>query len=161
MRFPMLGGMFWRAVAVTLVLCRFICSAAAHNVPSQLPDPLSSAEAWNVIEGSASNIDKLLDENLLRDITFQIANTDSSLRYLGAHSDQPAIASLTVQMLADGSNLIGAIREAKQTVENIKSEWQAYRKRLAELETFYQPELLHAAVYICPMHPLDRHLNAN
>lgn len=131
----------------------FCAVVAGHNIPSQLPDPQSTGEAWNVLEGSASNIDNLLAENLLRDVTFQIANCDGSLKYLGSHSEK--VQLLTRRMLADGSDLIGAIRDPKSSPEGIKSQWKQYRKELGELEGFYQPELLHAEVFICPMHPLD------
>ena len=29
---------------------------------------------------------------------------------------------------------------------------------MAELESHYPPETVHTAIFICPMHPLDRHL---
>jgi len=135
--------------------------AAGHNIPSQLPDPQSPGEAWNVIEASAANIDQLLAENLLRDVTFQIANSDGSLKYLGSHSDESRVQSLTRQMLADGSDLIGEIRDPKSSPDSVRSDWQKYRKELGELEKFYQPELLRTEVFICPMHPLDRHLKAD
>jgi hypothetical protein len=135
--------------------------ALGHNVPSQLPDPLSADEAWNVLEASAANIDTLLQANLLRDITFQIANSDSSLRYLAAHSDQSRVRELTGKMLADGSDLIGAIRNPKTPIDQIQSRWAAYRGELKALESQYPPELLKAQIYICPMHPADRHLKAD
>lgn len=151
--------MWFRLFAILLLIS---ATASAHNVPSQLPDPQSTAEAWNVIEGSAANIDRLLDANLLRDITFQIANTDSSLRYLIAHPNDAKnpqrAADLCRQMLSDGSDLIGSIREKNPSAEKIESPWQNYRQKLSELESNYTTELLHSDIFICPMHPLDRHL---
>jgi hypothetical protein len=148
---------------IRLLACVMLLGAGvlAHNVPSQLPDPTSADEAWNVLESSAANIDTLLDANLLRDITFQIANSDGSLRYLGNHSDQPAVRELTGKMLADGSDLIAAIRDQRTPIERIRSQWIAWRAELKDLESRYPPELLKAQVYICPMHPLDRHLKAD
>ncbi len=140
-------------------------TALAHDVPSQLPDPQSAAEAWNVIEGSAANIDRLIDANLLRDVTFQIANTDSSLRYLIAHpgdaADPQKVKDLSQKLLNDGSDLIGIIRDKSTNNEKVGEKWHVYRQRLAQLEAGYSRELLQSAVYICPMHPLDRHLSAD
>jgi hypothetical protein len=148
-----------------LILSVFVSSVAlGHDVPSQLPDPTSTAEAWNVVQGSAANIDRLLDENLLRDITFQIANTDSSLRYLAAHSGDAAnpreVRDLILQLLAAGSDLIASIRDTTSTIDKIRPLWLSYRKKLAAMESNYTADLLHSDIYICPMHPLDRHLKA-
>jgi hypothetical protein len=142
------------------------CAAWGHDVPSRLPDPLSVSEAWNVLEGSKSNIDTLLAGNLLRDVMFQIANSDRSLRYLAirskdaASSNQARIGKLCEELLTDGSDLIAAIRDPKPQVEHVKSRWAEYREKLARLESEYPPATLQSAVYICPMHPLDRHSSA-
>jgi hypothetical protein len=113
-----------RGLVIVVLFCSIV---AAHNIPSQLPEPLSSEEAWNVLHGSASNIDTLLDASLLRDITFQIANSDGSLRYLGAHSNREKVRDLTKQLLADGSDLIAAIRDQKTPIEKIQSQWWGRR----------------------------------
>jgi hypothetical protein len=153
-------------VCFLIVACS-CCAAVAHDVPSRLPDPLSVPEAWNVLEGSKSNIDTLVAGNLLRDMMYQIANSDRSLRFLAIDSkrlvqpDRTRVAELCQDLLRDGSDLIACIRDPNPPVDNIKSRWSDYRKKLTELESMYPPATLQAAVYICPMHPLDRHLNAN
>ncbi len=119
-----------------------------------------------MLEGSKSNIDTLVAGNLLRDVMFQVANSDGALRYLAMHSkdsapsDQARIKKLCRELLSDGSDLIAAIRDPKPQIENVKSRWADYRKKLAELESEYPQAMLQSAVYICPMHPLDRHLGA-
>ena len=39
-----------------------------------------------------------------------------------------------------------------------RGKWDEYVKLLKELEGLYPPETIAAQVYICPMHPKDRHL---
>ena len=158
-----LGASMLKSVCFLVVTCT-CCAAAAHDVPSRLPDPLSVAEAWNVLEGSKANVDVLVAGNLLRDMMYQIANSDRSLRYLAVHASDLAepertrVPKLCEELLSAGSDIIAAIRDPKQA-ENVKSRWADYRKKLGELESAYPPATLRAAVYICPMHPLDRHLS--
>jgi hypothetical protein len=127
----------------------------AHNVPVQLPEPKSAAEAWNVIEESAANVDKLFDEGLARDITFQLANSATALKWLGAHGDVRDRTDHLVTMAAD---MIRAIQSKSEPLQTTKQSWQSYRANLAKLEQRFPAETIHSAVYICPMHPLDRHL---
>jgi hypothetical protein len=150
------------------LLSVFICvhlwligNLQAHNIPSQLPPPLSDGEAWNVLEESAGNIDKLLDANLLRDVMFQIANMDGSLRYLPSHSTDGQIGELSKQLLAEGSDIVGLVREKTPDAEKIRGQWAVYRHGLSALEAKYPKETVDSLIYICPMHPMDRHLDAN
>src|SRR5438874_9235188 len=132
-----------------------------HNIPVKLPDPQSVPEAWNVIEESSANVDKLLDARLVRDITFQLANSGAALQWLSTHlTDRDAHKQReTVDgMLTEGSEIITSIQQHTAAPDKIQETWQAYRRNLSELESCYTPETIAAAVYICPMHPLDRHL---
>jgi hypothetical protein len=128
----------------------------AHDLPTQLPAPQSAGEAWNVIEESAGNVDQLIDARLLRDVTFQLANIIPALKVLETADNQKTISGLT----DGGSEILLAVRQHNEPFEDTKLRWRTWRKMLAEFESHYPPEVVRTAVYICPMHPLDRHVIA-
>ncbi|HSV15280.1 MAG TPA: heavy metal-binding domain-containing protein [Tepidisphaeraceae bacterium] len=137
----------------------------AHDAPAQLPDPQSVPEAWNVLEGCVANVDTLLDSNLLRDIGFQLANTSGPLRLLSAKADEnPQSARVRAhveQLLAMDGQVLIATRATTDPLAQSRQQWKLYRKTFAELEALYPADTVHSAVYICPMHPRDIHLNAD
>lgn len=137
----------WSVILILLLVAR----AMAHSGPVQLPPPQSDGEAWNVIEESSANVDKLIEGRLLRDMTFQLANIATAVRTL-KESD------LADRMLTTAGEIATAIRDNSEPFEQTKARWQKFKESLAELELKYPPEVVHAAVYVCPMHPLDRHL---
>jgi len=155
-----------RTTSVVVLLALFFCpTLPAHDLPAQLPQPQSPAEAWNVIEESMANVDTLMQQVLLRDITFQIANAGSAIQYLGAQpagaTDPATVKALSSRLLTSAGDFIAAVRDRAQPFPTLRQNWLDWRKMLVELEAQYPPGTVHAAVYICPMHPLDRHTNAD
>jgi hypothetical protein len=147
-----------------IFVCAFACAgtAIAHNVPVQLPEPQSAAEAWNVIEESAANVDKLFEQGLARDVTFQLANSATALQWLGAQGgDNAGGKELTDQLTARAAEIITAIQSHSQSLDQTKPTWKSYRAALADLERQFPRATVESPVYICSMHPLDRHIKAD
>ena len=147
-----------------LLICGFETTSLAHDPRLDLPDPQSIPEAWNVILESAQNVDKLLEDALLPDLAFQIANTSAPLRLLQAHIDEDArpqaLLQTTKELMKTGFDLIDASREKIDPLSLAKAKWKTYRQILDQLKSHYPPGTLKSLVYICPMHPRDRHLKA-
>ena len=142
-----------------------ISSLFAHDPRLDLADPQSLPEAWNVILESTRNVEKLLKQGLLPDLAFQIANTSAPLRLLQAHVKEDfhrqALMQLTKELMTTGFELIDASREKVDPLSQAQAKWETYRKILDELKSHYPPEMVKAVVYICPMHPQDRHLKVD
>jgi len=153
-------------IAAFLGCCLLICgletASLAHDPRLDLPDPQSIPEAWNVILESAQNVDKLLEDGLLPDLAFQIANTSAPLRLLQARIDEnpkpQVLLQVTKELMKTGFDLINASREKVNPLSLAKAKWKTYRQILDQLKSHYPPETLKSLVYICPMHPQDRHL---
>jgi hypothetical protein len=146
-----------------IISCR-IHFAIAHDSPVQLPPPRSDAEAWNVIEQSKANIDQLLGANLMRDVAGQLANTSVALRYLNDHAGGERagdIRKLGTSLLDGEAGLLRDSRDADNAQQKTKTAWADWCKQLSSLESLYPDSVIHAEVYICPMHPDDRHLDAS
>lgn len=147
---------------VFVILLMFIAArASAHDLPAQLPEPLSVGEAWNVALESSANVDELIAGKLLQDAVFQLANIATSLEYFAAHSDEAKVKALAGELLSGTVDLVKVIQSRGKSYDATKAQWLSWRKSLAELETKYPADEVHAAVYICSMHPLDRHTAAN
>jgi hypothetical protein len=136
--------------------------AQAHDAPVQLPPPQSAAEAWNVIEQCKANVDQLLAENLMRDVGGQLANLSVALRYLNqnANGDKAEqIRQISAKLISAEAELLGDSRLADGAKQKTSDAWRQWLHELAALETLYPAESVRADVFICPMHPTDRHLN--
>lgn len=155
-----------RSVLLLLIICAFAWeeNALGHNAPMLLPPPLSQGEAWNVIEQAGDNVDQLLAANLMRDVGGQLANISLALRYLNsvaAGVKQDQIRNLTSKLASDEAGLLVASRDSDNAETKTRTLWTEWRENLRQLATLYPTDVVQSEIYICPMHPQDRHLNAN
>ena len=158
-----LAVLFWLPLLVGMFnLGLFPRAALAHDPRLDLPDPQSIPEAWSVILECAANVDQLLDQGLLPDLALQIANTSAPIRLLQAHAtdhaDKDAFLAVSRELMTTGFDVILAGREKVEPLRLARAKWLIYRQLLKKLESHFPPESLRAIVYICPMHPHDRHL---
>jgi hypothetical protein len=149
-------------VAAALVAPR----AGAHDPRLELPDPVTVEEAWDVIRQCTYNIGKLLVTHQLKDIAFQVAVCSPQFRLLEAKAaitdprPEELKAKLT-ELFDTGTALILATREKVEPREKSKRAYQLWRTRLDAISARYAANVVTAPVYVCPMHPADRHLNAD
>jgi hypothetical protein len=158
----MVSGIVAQRMRVLMMLLMIVSLALGHDLPVQLPEPQSVGESWNVLEQIAANVDELLRANLLRDIAFQIANTSRPAIYLSEHAgdDAAKVQPMTEELLKRAAAVIVASRDSDPRAKT-RAAWLAYRETLKQLEAMYPPDVVKSDVYVCPMHPLDRHLNPN
>ncbi len=146
---------------VAFLFAAFATTALAHPIPVQLPEPLSTAEAFSVLQETSTNIDELLATHLLGDVQFQVANACTAAAYLRQHS---AISEdlAAAQFISSGKALVDACRNSTDatTTAEVTAARHAYHDALASLERLYPDAVLRSSVFICPMHPLDRHTAA-
>jgi hypothetical protein len=157
-------------VAVVLLTAPF---CAAHDPLLDLPEPRSVPEAWNVISASVANVEKLLETNQLPIIAFQVANCSPAIRTLQGklppgeagegqegQEGQGGRWGELQEMFNSGAKVILATRETVQPREKGLVCYAAWRDQWKRIAAHYDQSELNAAVYVCPMHPLDRHLDA-
>jgi hypothetical protein len=146
-----------------MALLAFIALSVAHDVPVELPPPQSAPEAWNVIVESTANIRLLLSENLAREVGAQLANISGALvtlpDFAAGQPDSSTIKQLSGQLLRGEVELLHDSRDGAG--EKTPAAFADWEKSLASLEQHYPPAIIQSRVYICPMHPQDRHLNPN
>jgi len=136
--------------------------AAAHDPLLDLPEPKSVPEAWNVINASLANVATLLESNQLREVAFQIANCSPAIRTLQGNlpagdAGRERRAELQA-MFALGSAIILATREKDEPGRKARALLPGYRESWERIGRHYDQRERTASVFVCPMHPLDRHL---
>jgi hypothetical protein len=136
---------------------------AAHDPLLDLPEPKSVPEAWNVINASVENVGKLFETGQLREIAFQIANCSPAIRRLQANLPPDDVGQARraelQEMFGLGANIIIATREKDRPREKGQALYPAYLDRWQRIAAHYGESERNANVYVCPMHPLDRHLD--
>jgi hypothetical protein len=104
----------------------------------------------------------LLENNQLREVAFQIANCSPAIRTLQANlptGDAGRERRAELQgMFAPGSAIILATREKDDAARKARALFPAYKQAWERIGRHYNERERSAAVYVCPMHPLDRHL---
>ena len=154
---------FVAAVALVAAVVLFAPWCAAHDPLLDLPEPRSVPEAWNVINASVANVEKLLETNQLPIIAFQVANCSPAIRTLQAKLPAgeagEARRGELGQMFNAGADVIVATREKVQPREKGQAKYAAWREQWKRIAAHYNEYERNADVYVCPMHPLDRHLD--
>ncbi|HSU66200.1 MAG TPA: hypothetical protein VLJ39_04995, partial [Tepidisphaeraceae bacterium] len=151
-------------MSVLVCLLALVRFASAHNPRFDPPEPLSVPEAWNVVHQCIDNVGALLDTRQLDEIPYQVADCSLGIRVLQAHAGElPNGDDVNAQLDAlygQGGSIITSARDTQDPRGKALRAYNDYRAALKEIESHYKPEVLNAEIYICPMHPLDRHMSA-
>lgn len=123
-------------------------------VPPNVLNPQSIPEAWNVIRLATANVDRLIQERRLEEVIEQISMLAPSLRTLGRLTNGPDIAVIP----KEATRALGWINAIALT-SNQKSQtatedgFKSLKAILDELARHYDPKVVHAEIYACPVHP--------
>jgi hypothetical protein len=144
------------------ILAFFSPPVLAHDPLLDLPEPASIPEAWNVITQSLVNVQTCLDTNQLREVAFHVANCSPAIRVLQADAKSAGDKALVAQLEAlyySGDAIITASRATSEPVANARAAFAVHRKAVDAVAARYPPQVVAAAVYVCPHHPLERSLD--
>jgi hypothetical protein len=153
-------------VATLAVALLLSAPARAHDPRLELPDPLTVQEAWDVIRQCTDNLGKLLETNQLKDVPFQVAVCSPQFRLLEAQAATTdarpdELKALLAELFDTGTAIILASREKTEPRQKAEAEYRTWRTRLDAIAARYKPDVVAAPVYVCPMHPADRHLKVD
>ena len=137
----------------------------AHDPRFDPPDPLSVSEAWDVIRQCSRNIGSLVETGQLDEVPYQVGNCSPAIRLLQAHAaeqpDSDTLAQNLTALFAIGGDVINATRERSDPIGKSRRAFAKFQETVAVAAAHFKSEVVEAGVYICPMHPLDRHLEAS
>lgn len=142
---------------VFVMMCLSLAWPAHADVPlpANMMDPQSAVEAWNVIHLATANLEKLLAEPRLSEMTVQASLCNPALRALAAHppsaQQQPHVAELTQRASLSLTGLVQACTAG--SVEDAGRQFRATREVLEALRTLFDAKTGAGQIFFCPMHP--------
>lgn len=126
-------------------------SPADSPVAPSVLDPRTPAEAWNVIRLSNVNVDRLLEEKRTSEIPVQVSFMNTALRSLAQSGAAPEAITKSNSAISRAAELNKAVSTRNETA--IRSSVEALRAIVSELESLFDPRIVKAEIYLCPMHP--------
>ncbi len=140
-----------RLLAILLTLAFTTPAPADPVLPGNVLDPKSPAEAWNVIRLATANVEQLLAEKRFSEITVQISFCSPALRALAKFS-----GNLDAQKVAErAGGWIAAVGAAgaENNEPRSRQSFDTLRAQLRDFAAFFDPKVVAAEIYFCPMHP--------
>jgi hypothetical protein len=149
-------------VPAFVLLAAISFAALAHDPLLDLPEPTSVPEAWNVIKHSVANVEKCLDTNQFKELSYHVANCSPAIRLLQADARTRGDKGLIQQLEAlyySGDAIITVTREKTDPVSKGREAYAIHRSAVDAVARQYKPETVNAPVYVCVHHPLERSLD--
>lgn len=138
-------------------LLALLTLGARADVPlaGNVLDPKSVPEAWNVIQFSTGNVERLIAGKRLTEIPMQIALCSPALRALARMETTPEGAEAVTKQSARLQGWVNAV--ARTSIENNQAAtedgFKSLRQLLQELAQRYDPKIVAGVIYFCPTHP--------
>lgn len=148
---PPVAAPLARSVGRVLVLLAFLALPLRADVPipARVLHPKTPAEAWNVVTLVSANLDRLLSENRLAEVSVQASLASPALRLLAKGPGNSG--ALGVKGLNAITSLAQAATAGDATAT--KDGLQSLQAVLRELAQAYPPKEVAAEIFHCPMHP--------
>ncbi len=145
-----LGGLvvgLWWALA--------ILTAHAHPpLPAGVLDPHTAPEAWNVLRLATANVGQLLRENRLAEIPDQASLCSPALRALARFAAPGQQTAAAIRAVHGGAAVVSLAQAAmagdRATADTALATLTADLHALAPA---FEPGVVNAEIYFCPMHP--------
>jgi hypothetical protein len=139
-----------------LALCAAAFPARADvALPANMTNPPTVVEAWNILHLATANVDNLVSEPRLAEVSVQVSLCTPALRKLTAQPDAPdqqaKFAELTQRGLLSLSSLVQACNAGNQ--KEARTQLGRFRAVLDELKPMFDAKTAAGAVYFCAMHP--------
>lgn len=126
-------------------------AVADPAVPGNVLDPGTTPEAWNVIRLSTANVEQLIREKRWSEIPVQISFCSPALRALARLSGSVETKALTDRTAGWVVALASASMEKNEARTN--ESLRLLQTNLRELAGQFEPRVVAADIFLCPMHP--------
>ena len=123
-------------------------------VPGNILNPSSAPEAWNVIRLATKNVDRLLEEKRLAEIPVQISFCSPALRALVRFPDSAEGVAQVEAKTSRAMISVNAIARAAQENNPVGAQAALASLRIAldEIARHFDPKIVGADIFFCPMH---------
>jgi hypothetical protein len=118
-----------------------------------------------VIHQCVGNVGTLIQNNQLEEVAYQIGDCSPAIRVLVSHvveqSDPVSLKPQLEALYTIGGSVITGCREPIEGRTKARKAYDAFLTAIEQAASHYDRKLTTAEVYICPMHPMERHLDAS
>jgi len=123
-------------------------------VPGNILNPSTAPEAWNVIRLATKNVDRLLEEKRWSEIPVQISFCSPALRALASFPDSAEGLAQVEAKTTRAMTSVNAIARAAQENNPVgaKAALVSLRTALDEIARHFNPKVVGADIFFCPMH---------
>ena len=145
--------------ALAAALCAFAFALPAGRadvpMPANVLDPPTAPEAWNIIRLATANVERLLNEDRLPEIIAQVSLCSPALRRLALEpppaDDFGALKAASTRGIA----LVNSVAVASTGGDKVGTAkaFAGLRDLLAETAKRFDPKVVSADIFFCPMHP--------
>jgi hypothetical protein len=116
-----------------------------------------------VIHQCVGNVGTLIENNQLEEVAYQVADCSPAIRVLQSHvaeqSDPRSLKPELEGLYTIGGSVITGCREPIEGRAKAQRAYDAFLAAIDQAASHYDRKLTTAEVYICPMHPMERHLD--
>ena len=122
--------------------------------PAGILDPKTAAEAWNVIRLATRNVERLIEENRLREIPVQASYCSPALRTLTRLATTPDAIERVGTQATRAAGWLGAIARAASENNPVSTRdgFVKLRFLLDDIARHFDPKAVGADIFVCPMH---------
>lgn len=123
-------------------------------LPANVLNPRTAPEAWNVIRLVTRNVETLLDEKRLKEVPMQISYCSPAVRALAMFADGGEGFAKVEASTARVRVSINAIARSAQDNNPVgaRNALISLRNTLEEIARHFDPKVVNAEIYSCPMH---------
>ncbi|MEO8351720.1 MAG: hypothetical protein ABI680_08310 [Chthoniobacteraceae bacterium] len=141
--------MMTKTLAVLLLILGLICAAPAHDGLDLLP-PITAPDAWNVLRLCEANMVKLVAEKAWKELTPQLALSTEAIQFLQTSGGEDASGHEHLDTaLKAAATLDQVSRNGDGTA--IQQALKSYQSKLAAAAADFDPKVVKADVFSCPM----------
>lgn len=145
-----------RTLAVISAAALFLANAAWADtpIPQAILNPRTPAEAWNVIRLATGNVDLLLAENRLAEVSVQISYCSPALQAFPRMMTTPEAVTQVEAQTKRAAVSVNAIAVAAQANNpgGVRSALASLRRVLEGVARSFDPKEVGADIFFCPMH---------
>ncbi|OAI56205.1 hypothetical protein AYO49_00960 [Verrucomicrobiaceae bacterium SCGC AG-212-N21] len=136
-----------------LAVARFVFADVA--LPGNIRDPATAVEAWNVLHLATANLEKLIAEPRLAEVSVQVSLCAPALRKVTAQAPTPEQQQKFAEFTQRGFQALSSLVQASNVGNQKEAQAQLgkFHAVLDSLKPFFDDKTAAGVIYFCAMHP--------
>ncbi len=144
-----------RAIGLAVLLLQGAGLRADVPVPPRVLEPLTPAEAWNVIRLASANVERLIVEKRPLEVATQVSLCSPPLRVLSKASVTPEVQPVLDVLTAKAFRAVNTTAKEgmADNLDGAAAAFQQLKLALGELARGFDPAVVEQEIHHCVAHP--------